>query len=375
MIRILFIDDDLHTHRVLKMVLPRDFTVISSTRGLRGIELVEEHQPDLVLLDIELPDIDGIEVLKTIVANPSSPPVIMLTGYSETSLVVRAIQSGACDYITKPYELRKLTSSIEKAVRINEKLQGEILHEDEKTFSGFIGESPKIKEIKKRISLFSRTDKTVLLTGESGTGKEIVAGMIHSLSARKHAPFLAVNCGAIPEQLFETELFGSQKGAYTDAVTREGNFEAANNGTLFLDEIGELSIPMQVKLLRVIENKEITRVGSSKTRTVNVRIITATNSDLMKAVKMNQFRKDLFYRINVLEINLPPLRERMEDLPLLINHFLSINGCSHYTLSPASLEKLQKYQWPGNIRELRTVIERAVLFSKDQTISPEDISM
>jgi two-component system NtrC family response regulator len=373
MINILFIEDDLETHRVLKMVLPKEFNVISTTHGKTGLELVKQEDPDIVLLDINLPDIDGIQVLESIVSSPPSPPVVMLTGYSETELVVRAVRKGACDYITKPYNLEKLQTSIEKAAQL--KLSTPPLDTDEyNALDEFIGESGAIKEVKRLISLYARSEKTILISGESGTGKEIVARRLHRLSHRRSGPFVPVNCGAVPPSLFETEFFGSVRGAYTDAVSRSGSFEAAENGTLFLDEIGEMDLQSQVKLLRTIESREFSRLGSTRRFSLNVRIITATNQDLKLAVERKQFRHDLFYRIHGFTITVPPLRERKEDIPLLAHHFLEKSGNHEYSLLPAAIEKLNSYSWPGNVREFKHVVERAAFLSEDRIIRAQHIS-
>ncbi len=388
MVRILFIDDDVHTHRILKMVMPPDFFIITATRGRRGLELLQKETPDVVLLDIDLPDINGLEVLKYITEAPFSPPVVMLTGFSERKLIVRAMKSGACDYITKPYDAGELKHSIRKAISIKETLPNYVTETDLR-FPDFLGMSPAICRIKKLITMYAKSEKTVLLTGESGTGKDITAGMIHSLSKRSRNPFIAINCAAIPLQLFETELFGSERGAYTDAVTRAGSFELANRGTLFLDEIGETAIESQAKLLRVIEQQEIKRVGSTRRIPVDVRLIAATNQNLEKAIDEDRFRQDLYYRLNILAIELPPLRERKEDIPIIAAYFLKKaeeehRPCTRSTsecgptkkparLSADSIQKLSSHTWPGNIRELKNVIDRAVVFSEGGDIHPRHI--
>lgn len=392
MVRILFIDDDIHTHRILKMVMPPDFYIITATRGKRGLELLQKETPDVVLLDIDLPDINGLEVLKYIAKAPFSPPVVMLTGFSERKLIVQAMKSGACDYITKPYDAGELKHSIQKAISVRETVPNYVTEPDV-LFSDFLGMSPEIRRIKKLITMYAKNDKTVLLTGESGTGKDITAGMIHGLSGRSSSPLIAINCAAIPPQLFETELFGSEQGAYTDAVTRAGSFELANRGTLFLDEIGETALESQAKLLRVIEHQEIKRVGSNRCIPVDVRLIAATNQNLEKAIKENRFRQDLYYRLNILTINLPPLRERKEDIPIIAAHFLKkakedeharcrSQPSSHFgderTGKPArlqneSIKKLLAHSWPGNIRELKNVIDRALVFSDGGDIHPAHI--
>jgi DNA-binding NtrC family response regulator len=370
MTRILFIDDDNQAQSVLKMTLPSQFNVISSLEGKRGLELVRKEDPDLVLLDIDLPDMDGIEVLRQITAIPDAPPVIMLSGTNKVQIIVEAIKCGAVNYVVKPFELQQLIAlllqNLQKRVRKNE---SSITHS---AFAELIGESPAIIRLKRLALRFAQSEAPVLITGETGTGKELIARIIHSLSKRKHGPFIAKNCGAIPPTLLESELFGSEKGAFTDAVSRAGSFEKANCGSLFFDEIGDLSPPSQVKLLRALEEGVVNRLGSTSERQTNVRIISATNVCLEQSVKTGGFRADLYYRINTLPIHLPSLKERTEDIPLIAAHLLQ-SGPAAQTLSQAAISKLQKHNWPGNVRELKNVLERAAIFADSDKISARDI--
>jgi len=373
-VRILFIDDDHQDQKLLKMILPENYAVISAVKGLHGVELIQKEEPDIVLLDIELPDINGLELLKRINALPLSPPVIMLTGCSEIDKVVRAIKMGASDYLTKPFKLEQLKRTIRDVMEEKIKESALIkLKTEDPPLNEIVGESTAIKDVKKLILLYADSESSVLITGESGTGKDVVARTIHNLSFRKGGPFVPKNCGAIPEALLETELFGSQKGAFTGAISRPGSFEMAKGGTLFLDEIGEMTPLSQVKLLRVLEDKTITRVGGTSVIPVDIRILTATNKDLKYECRRGNFRLDLFYRISTLSIKIPPLRERKEDISLLTAYFLKMLTGRNLDISISAMEKLIDYNWPGNIRELKNVLERAVLHSKKHTLDEGDI--
>ena len=370
MARILLIDDDNQAQSVLKMTLPSQFNVISSLEGKHGLELIRKEDPDLVLLDINLPDMDGIEVLRQINAIPDAPPVIMLSGTNKTQIVVEAIKCGAVNYVVKPFELQKLISlllqNLQKRVRKNE---SSIVHS---AFTELIGESPAIIRLKRIAFRFAQSDAPVLITGETGTGKELVARIIHSLSDRKYGPFIAKNCGAIPQSLLESELFGSEKGAFTDAISRAGSFEKANGGSLFFDEIGELPPVSQVKLLRALEEGVVSRLGSASERQTDIRIISATNVNLEQSIENGRFRADLYYRINTLPIKLPSLNERIDDIPLIAAHLLQ-SGPTARTLTQEAINKLQKHNWPGNVRELRNVLDRAAIFTDGDKISAKDI--
>jgi two-component system, NtrC family, response regulator AtoC len=368
MARILFINNDSNAHRVLRMILPREFHLISSYRGAQGIEAASHEYPDLVLLDIDLPDKNGIDVLKNLTHLPSAPPVVILTALAKIQLVVEAMRSGACDYLVKPFELRTLTDTMRSYIRQRSLVSDSMT--EHPCLAGFVGESPAMIAVKKRLVQYASSDSPVLIYGESGTGKELAARITHDLSERASRPFIARNCAAIPGTLVETELFGSERGAFTDAVSRPGSFELANGGTLFLDEIGEIQKETQAKLLRVLENSLVTRLGASRPLKIDLRIVSATNKNLMDASGDGSFREDLLYRINTLPITLPPLRERPEDLPLLAAHILRSAGVD---LSESAVAKLKGYNWPGNVRELKNVLERGALFANGGKIDASDV--
>ncbi len=373
MIRLLFIDDDPKAQQTLSLVLEEEYKVYSAYTGLSGIELVEEIDPDIVLLDINLPDIDGLEVLERINKSVQAPPVIMLTAYSDVHLVKGAIQRGAYDYIVKPFDLEKLKGTLRMALQSAAPDRDFAATGADEALNLMVGQGKAIGLVKDLLIRYAPVDSTVLVQGESGTGKELAALILHKLSQRRSAPFIAINCAAIPESILETELFGSERGAYTDAVSRPGCFERANGGVIFLDEIGEMSYASQAKLLRVLEAKEVTRVGGSGTIPLNLRVISASNRDLKEEKRAGRFREDLFYRISVLPVKIPPLRERLEDIPLLAFSMLGLMSDDSRQISVESVDKLKAHAWPGNVRELRNVMERALLFSKGRLIQPGDI--
>jgi len=359
MVKVLFIDDDVRAHKTLEMVLPDPYVLLSSYTAIQGIETVARESPDVILLDITLPDRDGIAALREIMARPCPPPVVMLTALANPRLVKEAILGGACDYIVKPYELRELLGTLRTAVAgadARRLARSRVLPLD-----GFVGESPGIQEVRELILRYAPSDSPVLILGESGTGKELAARLIHEASRRRGKPCVALNCGALPDTLVETELFGSEKGAYTDAVSRAGSFEQAQGGTLFLDEVGEMTPAAQVRLLRVIEQKELTRVGGTRPLSLDVRVVSATNRDLRTETGRAGFRSDLYYRLGVLPVRMPALRERREDIPLLAQHFLAQHDHGGCELAESARHKLCAHPWPGNIRELRNVMERAAL--------------
>ena len=373
MIRILFIDDDPQAQKTLSMVLQEDYTVVSALTAAEGLDVLEKTDPDVVLLDINLPDRSGLDVLDEILQRPAAPATIMLTAYGEVEFVKRAIQAGAYDYLLKPYVLEQLEGTIRRAVENIVLRRAYIPAADPQVMGTFIGESRALKELKSLIGRFAAADSPVLIQGESGTGKELVAKALHGLSPRKEGPFQAINCGAIPETLVEAELFGSEKGAYTDATTRAGCFERADGGTILLDEIGELPLKAQVTLLRVLEFKELCRVGGTKAIPLNIRVLSATNRDLKQEMEEGRFREDLYYRINVLFLSVPPLRSRGDDISLLCAYFLQQQRQLNLRIHPQGLEKLLNHSWPGNVRELRNVIERAAVLSDGDEIQARDI--
>ena len=373
MTRLLFIDDDENAQSTLRMVLPEEYRLYSSLTGREGLEAVRSVEPDVVLLDISLPDLDGLEVLEALSGRLLAPPVIMLTAYSDVELVKRAIRLGAYDYLLKPYRLDQLVGTLRRAVqnipvrRFFQPAAGE------EALAGLVGESPALREVRALLARYGPSDAPVLIEGESGTGKELAAAALHRLSPRREGPLVPVNCGAIPETLLESELFGVERGAYTDAVARPGCFEQAAGGSIFLDEIGEMSLSAQVRLLRVLESKEIVRVGGRQHLPLNIRVLAATNRGLREAAAGGRFREDLFYRIGVLPVRLPPLRERKEDLPLLALHLLRGLGGETKSIEPAALERLARHDWPGNVRELRNALERAALLADGAVIRVRDI--
>ncbi len=369
MVRILFIDDDPQVQAILRNVAPDDCLVISAETGKSGMELARSESPDLVFLDIGLPDVDGMEVLEDIASIGAAPPVVMLTASSEPERIVQAVKAGAYDYLVKPLDRIKIARAVDAAIRVRLHRAAASPGTEQARRCGILGEGRAIEEVRRLVSVYARSNATVLVTGESGTGKELVARAIHRLSARAESPIVAVNCGAIPDTLSETELFGSERGAYTDAVSRAGFLETANGGTLFLDEIGEMSSRTQVKLLRVMETREVARVGSNRTRSLDVRFVAATNRDLKADVAGGRFREDLFYRVDILRLSVPALREHLEDLPLLAAHFLRSSG-GEARITPGAIEKLCGHSWPGNVRELKNVIERARLLAEAGSIEP-----
>jgi DNA-binding NtrC family response regulator len=375
MVRLLFIDDDVPAHRDLKMLLDPDYHVSSAFTGGMGIESARSLDPDVILLDMNLPDMSGIDVLRQL--DVRRVPVVMLTAYSDTRLVVEAVRAGAFDYVLKSADFGALEDALRRAVAAAAFRGIEAPDTSHPELRKIVGAGPAVRRLRELVLACAGADSPVCILGESGTGKELVAEAVHRLSARRQGPFVPVNCGAIPEQLVESELFGSERGAYTDAASRPGSFERAHRGTLFLDEIGEMTPAAQVKLLRAVEQKRIRRIGGNEEVLLDVRIVAATNRDLRAAVADRRFREDLFYRIGVLVVPIPPLRERIEDIPLLAEHFLSAltRGGVEPTLSPAVAERLMAYRWPGNVRELRNVLERAVLLaaSRDDGASSREI--
>jgi len=378
---ILVVDDDEVMRQTLSDVLKKKgYTISTADTGRQTISSVKEHFFDLILLDIRLPDMDGLDVLKSIKEIESDLMVIVMTAYSDVQTAVMAMKSGAYDYIDKPFELEELKILIQKALE-TQNLRNEIRQlrrQRKEKHEGIeiLGNSPLITNVMELIEMISQTPRTsVLIQGESGTGKELAANAIHYRSKRINKPLMKINCSAIPENLLETELFGYEKGAFTDAKgTKKGLFELANGGTVFLDEIAEMKSYLQTKLLRILENQSFMRVGGEREIVVDVRIIAATNKDLSSLVNGGQFRKDLYYRLKVMVIEMPPLRERMEDILLLGNLFIEENnkelGKSVTGISEAASEYLLNYQWPGNVRELKNIIERAMILSNGKEILP-----
>jgi DNA-binding NtrC family response regulator len=377
--KILIVDDEPGVRDSLRMIFKKDYQVITAGSAAEAWEKVQSEEPELILLDIIMPGKDGMEMLKEIHQNQPLTPVVMLTATKMVKTAVEAMKLGAFDYITKPFDIEELRVIAQKALESrdlkvdNIRLQGEV--EERYRFDNIIGKSKEMREIYSTIRQIAEKNSTVLIHGESGTGKELVARAIHYNSLRKDKPFVPVNCAAIPETLIESELFGHEKGAFTDAQSRRiGHFELAHQGSLFLDEISELSLPTQAKILRSLQEREFTRVGGAKTISVDVRLISATNKNLEELMARGSFRSDLYYRINVVPLTIPPLRKRKEDILLLVQHFLDKHaGPGKRTVSAEAMDILLAYDWPGNVRELENVIERIVVLTNVETIGPNEI--
>ncbi len=382
--RILIIDDEPLMRISISDALKEDgCSVMETDSGAAGLNLIKEAPYDIVITDLRLPDTDGIEVLKSCKRLSPETMVILITAYGSVDTAVEAMKYGAYDYITKPFSMDELLLMVKRLLRVKDLEEENLMLKEQVegryNFSGVIGKSEKMKEIFDKVTTVAQTDSTVLLLGESGTGKELIANALHFNSHRKDEPFVKVSCAALPETLLEAELFGYEKGAFTGAVKqKKGRFELANRGTLFLDEIGELSPAIQVKLLRVLQEREYDRLGGTETLSADVRIVCATQRDLKKEVQKGAFREDLYYRLNVVPITLPPLRDRKGDVMLLANHFLKYFASQHKKnirgFSVEAMELLLKYPFPGNVRELENTVERAVVLGKGDEIQPWDLS-
>lgn len=381
--RILIIDDEESVIDVLQSFLKlKGFEVTTASDGKEGLNILQQEKFSLILTDLMMPDITGLDILKKANEINLNTPIILITAYGSIQSAVEAMKLGAFDYITKPFSLDELLIIINRAIDFY-KLQKEntMLKTQLKKkykFKGLIGDSPQMHKLYELIEKVADTNSTILITGESGTGKEVIAKTIHYNSSRANNPFVPINCAAIPKDLLETEMFGHEKGAFTGATnTRIGRFELANNGTIFLDEIGELDPSLQVKILRVLQEREFERVGGVKTIKVDVRVLAATNRDLEKAVREGKFREDLFYRLNVIHIHMPPLRKRLEDIPLLIDHFVheicNKRGRNPLKISKEAMDCLLEYRWPGNVRELENLIERLSILVTNDVVSVSDL--
>jgi DNA-binding NtrC family response regulator len=377
--RILIVDDEPSIRKVLKAHLGRaGYDVETAPDGAAATEQLEAVDFHLVVTDLKMPRMDGMALLAWCVERCPGLPVIVITAHGTVDSAVEAIKRGAHDYITKPFDHEELRQIISKALATEEADRRRFRSASEHGQYGIIGQTPEMFGVFDLIGKVADSPTTVLITGESGTGKELVARALHSRSDRKGAPFIQVNCGAIPESLFESELFGHEKGAFTGAVTaRPGRFELADGGTLFLDEVGELPRDMQVKLLRALQDRTFERVGGIRSQTVDVRLVAATNLNLEKAVRTNAFREDLYYRLNVVPIHLPPLRSRADDIPLLVDHFIvrfnARLGRSIAGVTPEAMAALMAWRWPGNVRELENLVERAVLLTEGDHIGLSDL--
>jgi len=380
---ILVADDDASIRSLLKQLLTDEgYSITEAATGTEVVAQVSESAPDLVIMDVRMPELDGIEALPKVRGASPKTAVLIMTAFGSSNAAIKAMELGAFDYITKPFELEKILHTVKRAFDYQDLAQEvEVLRDEISSLvqtERIVGNSPLMQEVYKTVGKVAKADATVLITGESGTGKELVAEALHYNSNRRSGPMVKVSCAALPETLLEAELFGHEKGSFTGAVTmRKGRFELADKGTIFLDEIGEMSLATQTKLLRVLQERKIERVGSSLPIKVDIRIICATNKDLQKQVEQNKFRDDLYYRLNVINIHMPPLRERKEDVAALVEHFLAKHRYSA-TAQPAAiseeaLKRLTEYEWPGNVRELENVVERAVVLSRGQIITSREL--
>ena len=380
---ILVVDDDQKIRKMCSIALKRvGYEVFVAEDAQKALQIVDTKHVDLALLDIVMPEIDGIELLELLKNKSEDLIVIMITGFPSIETSVKTIKSGAYDYIIKPFSIDEIRYSVKKALEYNKTIQGNVklkrVFNQGNNSVELIGKSPKIKKILKIINSVCNMDCTVLIEGESGTGKEVIARTIHKNSKQSDKPFIAINCGALPETLLESELFGYEKGAFTGAEGNKiGLFEAANGGVIFLDEIAETSMALQVKLLRVLEEKAVKRIGSTKTIHLDFRLLAATNKKLLNEVEKGKFREDLYYRLNVIAITIPPLRERKQDIPIFLEHFINHFSNKHSKrvtgFSKEAMEFLLLYDFPGNIRELANIVERAVILSKHKIIQKKQI--
>jgi len=376
--KILVIDDEQNIRKMLTRVLsPEGFMVKEANNGLEALKRLQEENYSLVLLDLKMPGLNGIETLKEIRQNDLNLPVIMMSAYGSIPEAVEAMKLGALDYLIKPFDIEELKIIIKRAIKQYELEVENIYYREEEekrfNFDEIIGKSSSINKVLEMVKSVASTPATVLITGENGTGKELIARAIHKNSLRKNSPFVVVNCVAFSPNLLESELFGHEKGSFTGAIAKRiGRFEMANGGTIFLDEIGEMDLTIQTKLLRVLQEREFERVGSSRTIKVDVRILSATNKDLKKEIEERRFREDLFYRLNVFNVDVPPLRERKEDIPLIVEHltgkYNKILNKKVKKVSAKAMELLLDYNYPGNIRELENIIERSMIMAKDEII-------
>ena len=379
---VLIVDDEKHTREGLQQALAENYDVTVAANADEAFNLMDAQPFDVILTDLRMPGKSGLKIIDKALSLPYRPAVLMMTAYGNIDTAVEAMKRGAVDFLTKPVNIERLEVLIQRALK-TKTLEVEVqqLHErlDEKfNIEGIIGASPKLKEVIDKMRLVAPSRATILIEGESGTGKELIAQAVHQSSPRARAPFIAVHCAALSENLLESELFGHERGAFTGAVERRiGRFESANGGTLFLDEIGEISASTQVKLLRFLETKSIERVGGTKPLELDVRLVAATNRNLEQLVRDGKFREDLFFRLNVVRLLMPPLRDRRDDIPLLLAHYIKVfsdeNGVPPLTIEPGALRTLEAYSWPGNIRELRNFCENAVVLRRGGSLTEYDL--
>ncbi len=377
--RVLIADDEKNMRWVLSQALEAEgYEVFEASDGKEALTAIAEHEPEVVILDHKMPAPDGMEVLRRLRAKGHRFPVIMLTAHGNVQTAVEAMKAGANEYLTKPFDLEELKLGIEKALRV-EALAAEVdrLREElerDWDVEGIVAVDPTMLELLTTVEKVAPTAATVMVYGESGTGKELVARALHRLSPRASKPFISISAGALPETLLESELFGYEKGAFTGAMTaKPGRFEMANGGTLFLDEIGDISAAVQVKLLRVLQERRFERLGGTRSLGVDVRVVAATNRDLQQLIADGTFREDLFYRLNVVPLTIPPLRKRPADIPALVAHFMDKFGAGTRTISSQAMEAMVAYQWPGNVRELENTIERITILSHGDVIEADDL--
>jgi DNA-binding NtrC family response regulator len=377
--RVLIADDEKNMRWVLGQSLSSEgYEIVEAADGKEALSSVEEQAPDVMVLDHKMPSPDGMEVLRRIRGKGLTFPIIMLTAHGNVETAVEAMKAGASEYLTKPFDLEELKLRIDHAMQVGE-MAAEVqrLREEldrDYDIDGIVAADSRMLEVLETVRTVAPTSATVMVNGESGTGKELIARAIHRLSPRGTKPFVSVSAGALPETLLESELFGYEKGAFTGAVqAKPGRFEMANGGTLFLDEVGDLTPAVQVKLLRVLQERHFERLGGTRTIEVDVRIVSATNHDLQVLIADGEFREDLYYRLNVVPIDLPPLRQRPSDIPRLVAHFMEKFDAGSKRISSGALKLLSEYQWPGNIRELENTIERIVILSKGDEITPADL--
>jgi nitrogen regulation protein NR(I) len=379
---VLIVDDDRSIRYSLKRMLGDDFSVFTAQNGEEALNQFTEHSPDLVIMDIKMPGRSGMDMLKEIKSIDPKSLVIIMTAYGTTETAIEAMKYGAFDYILKPFHVPQMKGLIEKALSLRKMMKQEVTYAATESAEGererIIGSSPKMQEIYKMIGQVAPSDVTVLLRGESGTGKELVARAIYHHSLRLQQPFLPVNCAAIPDTLLESELFGHEKGAFTGATSRRiGKLEQGHRGTIFLDEIGDMSLSTQAKLLRILQERSFERLGGMETIKVDIRFIVATNKDLEEAISNNKFREDLYYRLNVVSIRIPALRERKEDIPELVTYFLKkFNGTLKKRIAgitPAAMEKIASFGWPGNVRQLENVLKRAMVLCQGEWILEDQL--
>jgi len=379
---ILIVDDETTILQSLSGILSDEgYETLTASNGYEALKIIEEESPDLVLLDIWMPGMDGIETLREIKRTNPFLQVVIISGHGTIETAVKATKLGAYHFVEKPLSIEKVVVTINNALNFR-RLEEENRFLRKKTLEkhSITGNSPPIQALKRQIAIAAPTQAWVLITGENGTGKELVARTIHQMSDRPDKPLIDVNCAAIPDELIESELFGHEKGAFTGATTRKrGKFEVADKGTIFLDEIGDMSLKTQAKILRILQEKKFERVGGTRTLSVDVRVLAASNKDLEREIEKGTFREDLYFRLNVIPIEVPPLRNRTEDIPLLIETFLSEfvqeGDCGQKRMTPEVIEHLKAYQWPGNVRELKNLVERLAIMIQSDVISEDDIPL